>query len=254
MMNEKPIYIFISHSHKDIEKVRLVRNYLESLSRCEPLLFFLLSVTDDNLITELIENEIDARIWFVLCQSQNARKSNWVKSEVDYARKIGKHNFIEIDLDKSVENGELTKECQDYISNAYRKFNELSNIFISYSRKDEIIVKEIVSNLAKYNISLKYLNDSFSYQNPGEDFFSSISLKIENSQFFLMFYSEPNSYIEKEFELALRLQKKIVIVFLDSGQPRVGNQFMQYLQFDFDTRNIKASSDKLIKYLFDQSR
>ncbi len=60
-MEEEKVYIFVSHSHKDIDKVRLVRNYLEEKG-AEPILFFLKSVTDDNEVADLIKREIDARL------------------------------------------------------------------------------------------------------------------------------------------------------------------------------------------------
>ena len=50
---DEKVYIFVSHSHKDINKVRLVRNYLEDRG-AEPILFFLKSVTDDNEIEEVV--------------------------------------------------------------------------------------------------------------------------------------------------------------------------------------------------------
>ena len=61
---DEKVYIFVSHSHKDINKVRLVRNYLEDRG-AEPILFFLKSVTDDNEVEDLIKREIDARLWFL---------------------------------------------------------------------------------------------------------------------------------------------------------------------------------------------
>ena len=39
-MEEEKVYIFVSHSHRDIDKVRLVRNYLEEKG-AEPIMCFL---------------------------------------------------------------------------------------------------------------------------------------------------------------------------------------------------------------------
>ena len=79
---EEKVFIFISHSHRDLEKVRKIRNFLEN-NCSEPILFFLKSRDDEDEITSLIKDEIDARIWFIYCDSQNARESRWVKKELD---------------------------------------------------------------------------------------------------------------------------------------------------------------------------
>ena len=47
-MNENGGYVFISHSHKDIEKVRILRNVMEE-NGFEPLCFFLKCLTKNKL-------------------------------------------------------------------------------------------------------------------------------------------------------------------------------------------------------------
>jgi hypothetical protein len=81
-------WIFVSHSNRDFDKVRHVRDTLESAGH-RPLLFFLKSLDDDSEIDGLIKAEIDAREWFILCDSANSRASNWVGREVAYIRTLG---------------------------------------------------------------------------------------------------------------------------------------------------------------------
>jgi len=51
----------VSHSHRDLEKVREIRNELERRG-CNPLLFFLKCLDADNaLLPKLIQDEIKAR-------------------------------------------------------------------------------------------------------------------------------------------------------------------------------------------------
>lgn len=65
--NNSNSWIFVSHSHHDLEKVRKIRNYLE-MHGANPLLFFLKCLNDDDArLPELINDEILARNWFVLC-------------------------------------------------------------------------------------------------------------------------------------------------------------------------------------------
>ena len=61
-------YIFLSHSHDDIDKVRKIRNHLEK-DGFEPLCFYLKCLEDDSEIEDLIKREIDAREWFVFINS-----------------------------------------------------------------------------------------------------------------------------------------------------------------------------------------
>ncbi len=76
------VWVFVSHSNKDWEKVRQVRNLLEERGH-RPLLFFLKSLDYETEVHELIRKEIEARKWFVLCDSENSRNSKWVQAEIE---------------------------------------------------------------------------------------------------------------------------------------------------------------------------
>lgn len=78
MIEKKKIWIFLSHSSEDFNKVRKIRNYLEEKSY-RPLMFYLKCLESDEEIYDLITREIDVRTRFVLCDSENARCSDWVK-------------------------------------------------------------------------------------------------------------------------------------------------------------------------------
>ena len=68
-MNNEKLTIFLSHSHKDVEKVRKIRDILEIIG-CEPLMFFLKCLDDDNdKLEDFIKREIDARNIFLYCKS-----------------------------------------------------------------------------------------------------------------------------------------------------------------------------------------
>ena len=63
----KRISAFLSHSSKDIDKVRQIRDILEVLDY-EPLLFHLKCLDDDNDDLEtFIKKEIESRNIFMLC-------------------------------------------------------------------------------------------------------------------------------------------------------------------------------------------
>lgn len=64
-------WIFVSHSTLDITEVRRIRNEVE-LQGGEPLLFFLKSISDNDELDGLLKREIEARRYFLLCDSPAA--------------------------------------------------------------------------------------------------------------------------------------------------------------------------------------
>jgi hypothetical protein len=81
-------WVFVSHSTKDFERVRLVRNALED-SGFRPILFYLKCLENENEVNDLLKREIDARKRFILCDSPNAQASKHVTSELQYAMANG---------------------------------------------------------------------------------------------------------------------------------------------------------------------
>ena len=131
--NNNEIWVFLSHSNKDYEKVRQVRNLLEEQS-LRPLMFFLHCLNDDDEIDSLIKREIDCRTRFILCDSENARKSHWVQKEVEYIK--SQNRICEtIDLSKSMD--EILSDLQEFINK--------TRIFISYNREEYKLAEMVLS-------------------------------------------------------------------------------------------------------------
>lgn len=136
------IWVFLSHSNKDYEKVRQVRNLLEEQS-LRPLMFFLHCLNDDDEIDSLIKREIDCRTRFILCDSENARKSHWVQKEVEYIK--SQNRICEtIDLSKSMD--EILSDLQDFINK--------TRIFISYNREEYQLAEMVYDRLSQYDFSV----------------------------------------------------------------------------------------------------
>ena len=136
------IWVFLSHSNKDYEKVRQVRNMLEEQS-LRPLMFFLHCLNDDDEIDSLIKREIDCRTRFILCDSENARKSHWVQKEVEYIK--SQNRICEtIDLSKSMD--EIMSTLQDFINK--------TRIFISYNREEYALASKVYNRLSIYDFSV----------------------------------------------------------------------------------------------------
>jgi hypothetical protein len=94
----KRISAFLSHSSKDIEKVRQIRDILEVLDY-EPLLFHLKCLDDDNEDLEtFIKREIESRNIFIYCKSKNAEGSRWVQKELEYIKSFDSKRLFTIDI------------------------------------------------------------------------------------------------------------------------------------------------------------
>lgn len=126
-------WIFISHSHRDLEKVREIRNELERRGH-NPLLFFLKCLSDDDArLPELIRDEIKAREWFILCESPNAKNSGWVQQEVELIKSMEGKIIETIDLSQN-----LQTELHKLVSLSKR-----ATIFLSYARPEREIAERI---------------------------------------------------------------------------------------------------------------
>ena len=142
MTSNNKIRVFLSHSNKDYEKVRQVRNMLEEQS-LRPLMFFLHCLNDDDEIDSLIKREIDCRTRFILCDSENARKSHWVQKEVEYIK--SQNRICEtIDLSKSLD--EIMATLQDFINK--------TRIFISYNREEYELADMVYNRLSRLDFAV----------------------------------------------------------------------------------------------------
>src|ERR1700722_16457663 len=97
MQQRSKAWIFVSHSVRDLEQVRNIRNELEKRG-AEPLLFFLKALEQQEELRLLLRREIEARTFFLLCDSTNARDSHWVQEEQIFVRALPGKRIISIDL------------------------------------------------------------------------------------------------------------------------------------------------------------
>lgn len=137
MIDTNGAWIFVSHSSKDIAKVRIVRNFLERKGH-NPLLFYLKCMDEDSTgLPDLIRREIGVRKWFVLCDSQSARASKWVQEELQIIKSFTDKVYVSVNL-------EGTKAA------AFATLDEISvraTIYPSYSTFDRELVEPILAVL-----------------------------------------------------------------------------------------------------------
>lgn len=148
-------YFFISHSHLDIEKVRIIRNIIEETFFYEPILFFLKCLSDEEELQSLIRREINERIWFVYCDSENARKSEYVGKERaivnDLIASGKKINLLNIKLDKF---NIWDDGCYDYIKEQISYRIRKTKIFILHRQTDSVIAEKIKNALSARGFSV----------------------------------------------------------------------------------------------------
>ena len=135
--------IFLSHSSKDIEKVRKIRDILEAMEY-EPLLFHMKCLDDNNdQLEDFIQKEIDARNIFVYCKSENAEASVWVQKELAYIKESSGKRLYEINIEKPLSETLVTflLKLAEIVKN--------NKVFISCSHKDKILSDIVTHYLEK---------------------------------------------------------------------------------------------------------
>lgn len=158
-MYDQKLTVFLSHSHKDIEKVRKIRDVLEILG-CEPLMFFLKCLDDDNKeLEDFIKREIDARNVFLYCRSRNAEKSEWVQKELEYIKSRDKSRIYTVDIDNDFCGGtvSLLNDVVNLIKN--------NNVFVSYPAKAARPAQTIIKYLSEAGMNVVSMDNSPAYGN-----------------------------------------------------------------------------------------
>lgn len=202
---DKEIWIFLSHSNKDFQKVRLIRNYLEERS-CRPLMFYLKCLSNDDEIDDLIKREIDCRTRFIICDSKNSQASKWVQSEVKYI-KSQQRSYETIDLSKSDE--EIKTQLDTLVKS--------TQIYLSYSRTDFELVNAVYSHICKYDIRCFFDAESLTSGN----FQNQISHAVDMAKdfgfvvFFASKYSLSADFVVSELQYSIKKGAKTLILLLD---------------------------------------
>ena len=130
-------WVFLSHSSKDYESVKLVRNYLED-NGFSALMFYLKCLEDKNnekLVQDIIKWEIESRNIFVLCNSEEAKSSSWVKKEFEHVNSLQNKIIKEIDMETFKYKKATALSVLDTL------INNATLYFIYHSENREIVTK-----------------------------------------------------------------------------------------------------------------
>lgn len=163
--SDEGAWIFVSHSHQDLNEVRRVRDALEAMGH-NPLLFFLKCLNDDSELDDLIRREINAREIFLLCDSPNAQASDWVNDEREVIKRLSGRLERVVDL-----KADWAQQLSDI-----KELSRLSTVFISYDRVDRQIAADIAVALQRHD----YKVAEFDF-NPGQNWESGLKGLIDSS-------------------------------------------------------------------------
>lgn len=220
-VQDKDIWIFLSHSNKDYEVVRKVRNILEE-HNLRPIMFFLKCLDDDCEIDDLIKREIDCRTRFILCDSPNARSSKWVKREIEYVTDIQKEYEI-IDITKPIEE----------IAYSLANIKKDVNLYISYSRYDYELAKHIYSRLIKYDYYIFFDNVTLLPDNFAEQIKASL-VNAANKGNILLVYTDNYTRSEwcyRELMITINSAEKKRIILIDLTKDGAENSLKEKVTY-----------------------
>ena len=208
MVNNNGSWIFISHSSADMEKIRIIRNEFEKYGQ-NPLAFFLKCLNVDTEknkkeLFDLIQREIEARDWFVYCESESARQSVYVQMEREYVKKCKKVFIWRINLDNDIES--IKKQVRDICCSI--------QVYIVSSHQDKNIYLPLIKDLKENDFSV-WDDESLS---PGSNWEKSIHATIENiaREGFTLFLCTKNTIASPAIINELKTAKKygsIIITF-----------------------------------------
>ena len=243
-------YVFVSHSHLDIKKVRTIRNLLEEKG-FEPILFYLKSLDDSGqdkteFLRSLIYDEIDAREFFLYLDSENARKSDWVRQELEYIEKYAPHKLTTVDLE---ENDDSIKKKIEALASRMR-------IFISYSMQDKEIAQKIKKALVNSDFRVYDTLDI----PPGIEWELNTANMINEASkegiimFIVSEKSTKSQIILNELEYALKIHARILPIFidkcyLDAKQNPILFALRNYQGFFFENTQCDEEIKNLVKIL-----
>jgi hypothetical protein len=131
-------WVFVSHSSKDLAQVRRVRNYLEERD-ASPLLFHLLALQAPEEFWPIIDREIEARNFFLYCDSPSAAGSPAVQRERRVVAEIAKRRAVRIGH-VNVDQPELDRAGLD-------SFLVKTRVFPSYVWRDRAVVQPFLEAL-----------------------------------------------------------------------------------------------------------
>lgn len=196
-------YIFLSHSHNDIEIVRRFRNILED-NGFDALCFFLKCLNDDAEVFDLIKREIDSRKQFVFIESENSNNSKWVQREREYVRRCEDKIIHTVPLKDIIISPEAA--AADILYSM--------RVFISYRKRDHSAARAIINELERQDFQIwfddflaKYSEETYEQLKAACEYGAVVLVLTENS------FSEYNYQMDTIYPCTLKLGGFVIPVW-----------------------------------------
>lgn len=251
-------YFFISHSHLDIEKVRIIRNIIEETFFYEPILFFLKSLSEETEIKDLIKREIYERVWFIYCDSENAKNSKYVQFERNYISKLVEDGMYKKIINIDLENTDLTDiKSIESLKEKIRFQIKKTKLFISYHNRYFSVMSKIIELLKEKGYSIFEPKDIVS----GESWLETTQSKIKETSYtdgvFICQIDDCYSrHVEFEIMEAIKNNATILpLIFIDKNVKLESNKLLDLLAdynaiyVDKNNNCVEELVDKIIRYI-----
>lgn len=237
-------WVFVSHSTKDFERVRLVRNALED-SGFRPILFYLKCLENETEVNDLLKREIDARKRFILCDSPNAQASKFVQSEVEYIR--SKNRMYEIvDLSK-IDMG--SQDAEKEVIELIKPFRKRTNVFVCCAHEDSSLAELVKGELRLQGFSvadIPLLDSQCLYQKVSQV----IETTLSNGYFLYLIGKSVSHFCQAELDIANEIAPNMVlpVVINEQGGKNKDWNYVNVSIIRTDEDKAKAIVDALIDF------
>lgn len=230
-MKQGGCWIFLSHSSHDIQKVRMVRNEFERLGH-NPLAFHLRCLTTETIegrkeLDGLIKREIDAREWFVFCESPYSEKSENVAFEHAYIINSGKEKIWSLDMTKNMES--ILKDVQEICREI--------EVYITYTRADEKMAAILANLLEESDYAVWTPDTKLRIGNNWAEQIGSAIARCSYEGFYIILVSKSSlksDFVEKEIGMAMNYsggENIIPVLIGDAEMPEpYARWWQQYLR------------------------
>jgi len=241
-------FVFVSHSNADIIAVRQLRNAIEE-RKAHPILFFLKAEHPPQHLRQLIFAEIGARHHFLLCDSEAARASRWVREEVDYVNSLPRKNIVTVAL--TADWGHQLCKIEKMLS--------FTTVFVSASLHDRMRIEPIVERLRDADFEVWFDDMSF-----GTSWARDTETKLRDAAeegCFIQFFTRASVFSHWTEMEALTFIKhakgkkgRFIPVLLDPVQAQLPPMLQQSRHLDFVGMDAHEAAARLLDIIFANPR
>ena len=211
-------------------------------------MFFLKCLSEEHELFSLIKREIDERIWFVYCKSENSEKSKYVLEERRYIDSLIKNGYNKKIL--TIDLGEFEiwdSKYKDYIRKQISYEIKKTKIFLSYDLKDESLAKRIFEGLHSKGYSVWLTGNIASSQSVENKI---RELHYNNGVFMPILTNQTSSsFVEDEIICAHMNKATILPVITDYNLLKKYFILLTWQSHLLDINNLESSIAQLIDVL-----